>query len=217
MKAKLQRHLQKTFGIRPPYRLNNLNYTHSIGAQFHIRFELGGELANGTKERVEQATRRAVTLFEETFANREEEIWILVYDYLGGGLFGRNKYFLKRQFSVAVYTGFYKKYLVVRNQDEDLNKAKIIIGKTKAKNLNYPAILNAIANAEMGFEPKMNETIFFIGTKTNKIFHMYDDRGCTIESNSLDGVEKLYLERNSWIVDCHRIAIAEQFQFPSQV
>ena len=208
----MQRYLQKTFGIRPPYGLNNLSYTYSIGAKFYVRFELGGELDNGTKARVEQATQRAVTLFEETFANREEEIWILIYDYLGGGLFGKTKHFLKQQFSVATYAGFYQKLATVYNSSDELSNVKITIGKIKLKNLNYSAILNAIANAEMGFEPKISETILFIGTKTNKIFHMYDDRGCTVESNAVDNLRNLYQKRNVWLVDYHRAEIDKQFQ-----
>jgi hypothetical protein len=162
MKAKLQRHLQKTFGIRPPYGLNNISYTYSIGAQFTIRFELGGELGNGTKERVEQATQRAITIFEETFENREEEIWLLVYDYPGEILFGRTQKFMQRQFSVAVYAGFYRSLERVYTSSEEWCKVKVLVGKSKVKHLKYASILNAIANAEMGFEPKLNETIFLL-------------------------------------------------------
>lgn len=211
MKAKLQRYLQKTFGSRLPYAMNDINHSYSIGGKFHIRFELGGGLSNGTKARVEHATQRAVMLFEETFQNREEEIWILIYDYLGESLFGKTTGFLKQQFSVAVYAGFYKKLEMVRTGDEGQHKTRIIIGKIRVKYLEYENILNAIANTEMGFEPKLSETVFFIGTKTSKIFHMYDDRGCFVECNTVDGIRDLYLKRNTWIVDYHRSEIAEQF------
>jgi hypothetical protein len=211
MKAKLQRYLQKTFGIRPPCILNNLNYPYSIGAQFHVRFELGGELANGTKERVEQATRRAVALFEETFANEEEAIWVLAYSYLGESLFGEDRGFLQQQFSGAQYAGFYKKLKTVYNASENKSKAKIIIGNIKVRSLKYKAILNAIANTEMGFKPRLNETVFFIGTRTNRIFYMYDDRGCLVESNAVNDIRELYLKRNEWIVDYHRPEIDKQF------
>jgi hypothetical protein len=210
MKAKLQRYLQKTFGIRPPCRLNNLNYPYSIGAQFHVRFELGGELTNGTKERVEQATRRAVALFEETFAN-EEAIWVLSYSYLGESLFGEDRGFLQQQFSGAQYAGFYKKLETVYSASENKRKAKIIIGKIKVRSLKYKVILNTIANTEMGFKPRLNETVFFIGTRTNRIFYMYDDRGCLVESNAVNNIRELYLKRNKWIVGYHRPEIDKQF------
>ena len=213
MKAKLQRYLQKAFGIWPPCRLNNLNHPYSIGAQFHVRFELGGELANGTKERVEQATWRAVALFEETFTNKEEAIWVLSYRYLGESLFGkdRGRGFLQQQFSGAQYAGFYKKLETVYSAGESKSKAKIVIGKIKLKDLKYRIILNAIANTEMGFKPNLDEIVFFIGARTNRIFHMYDDRGCLIESNALNDIRELYLGKNEWIVDYHRPEIAKQF------
>lgn len=113
---------------------------------------------------------------------------------------------------MAAYAGFYQRLTTVHNSSDRLSKVKLIIGKIKLKNINYAAILNAIANAEMGFEPKLSETILFIGTKTNNIFHMYDDRGCTVESNVVDRLKNLYQKRNVWIVDYYRAEIDKQFQ-----
>ena len=211
MKAKLQRYLRAAFGVHSPYILNNINHAYSIGGEFHLRFELGGDLANGTQQRVEQATQRATTLFEETFTNLEEYIWLWAYSYLGGVCSGKADSFLQQQFSVAQYTGFYKKLEIVYNASENKSKAKVVIGKIKVKDLEYRTILNAITNAEMGFKPKLDETIFFIGTRTSRIFYMYDDRGCLIESNALDSIRELYIGRNEWIVDYHRPEIDKQF------
>jgi hypothetical protein len=64
----------------------------------------------------------------------------------------------------------------------------------------------------MGFEPSISERVFFIDPQTDRIFHMYDDRGCLVESNLADSIRALYHKRNSWIVDYHRPEIDNYFQ-----
>ena len=54
----------------------------AFGGDFELRFELGGDLPNGSRERIEQATNRACTIFNEFFANKNAEIWILAYEDL---------------------------------------------------------------------------------------------------------------------------------------
>jgi hypothetical protein len=45
----------------------------TLMGQVHIRFELGGELENGTIDRVNQATERAFAIFNDTFKNPDNE------------------------------------------------------------------------------------------------------------------------------------------------
>lgn len=57
-----------------------LNNNHkSIYGKYHIRFELGGELKNGTKKRVKQVVERAVEIFNQTI--NSEEVLIVIEEY----------------------------------------------------------------------------------------------------------------------------------------
>jgi hypothetical protein len=156
MKEELQQYLYKAFGNYPPYATNNINLDYSIGGQVHIRFELGGELLkNGTRERVAQASQRAVTLFKEAFPEPENKIWVLIYEY-SGILINETPNFLCQQFPAEVFAAFYNQvervYECVGNvyelgkEHNEGNNCKIIIGKVKVKDIKYQHILEAIAN-----------------------------------------------------------------------
>lgn len=212
MREELQKYLQETFGVHKPYATNNINCDYSIGGQVHIRFELGGELPNGTKERVEQSVQRALTIFEETFEMPDNEIWVLIYEYQRESLFGGIANYLRKQFLAAVFAEFYSQLEMVTNASFDTQEVRIIIGKVKVKEINIINILTAIANTEMGFEPSLDERIFFIDSRDNRLFHMYDDRGCFVESNTADNIRDLYLKRNEWIVNYHRAEIDGYFE-----
>lgn len=57
----LRQELQSYFDRVYPY--SKIETEHTIGGKVHIRFELGGEIfKNGTIERVNQATDRALTM-----------------------------------------------------------------------------------------------------------------------------------------------------------
>ncbi|MET4080101.1 hypothetical protein ABIB40_000041 [Pedobacter sp. UYP30] len=64
----------------------------------------------------------------------------------------------------------------------------------------------------MGFEPIVDQKIFFFDSLTDKSFQMYDDRGCKIFSDKADKIREIYLKRNEWIVDYHRAEIDEYFK-----
>lgn len=222
MKEELQQYLHKAFGRHPPYSTNDINLDYSVGGQVHIRFELGGELLrNGTRERVAQSSQRAVTLFEDTFPDTENKIWVLIYDY-SETLVDEKPNFLCQQFPSDLLSTFYNQVERVceyvgnvnelENEGNEGKDCKIIIGKVKVKDIKYQHILKAIANSEMGFEPAIDSRVYFIDPKTDRIFRMYDDRGCFVESNSADNLRELYQRRNDWIVDYHRPEIDKYFQ-----
>ena len=68
---------------------------------------------------------------------------------------------------------------------------KVVIGKLPIKWINVRNILNGIANSEMGFEPFVDQRIYFLNPKTNIMFHMYDDRGCLVWSDVPDKIRSL--------------------------
>ena len=50
----------------------------------------------------------------------------------------------------------------------------------------YREILKGISHYEQGREPSISQNVYFINIDKDIVFHMYDDRGCIIYSNSRD-------------------------------
>lgn len=194
----------------------------SIVGNIHIRFELGGELDNGTSERVNQAVERSLALFNDTFPNPANEIWILIYEYQGQNIFNANNKYLHEQFPAEKFANFQSQMVGLQTDDvfvagkesdaQENDEVKIITGKLQVADINVNNILRAIANTEMGFEPGIDQRIFFFDTNTDKAFYMYDDRGCYVWSDNADNIRDVYLRRNDWIADYHRPAIDTCFK-----
>jgi Domain of unknown function (DUF3885) len=217
----LREDLQKYFDKVYPH--SKVDTEHTLGGQVHIRFELGGEeLENGTSERVNQAVERACILFNDAFTNKDNEIWVLIYEYEGENIFNASNEYLHQQFPQKRFTEFYNqtekvvsRYFTTDENGNDIpeeDEVKIIIGKIPTSEINVAGILRGIANTEMGFKPAIDQTIFFFDPTSNKAFQMYDDRGCYIWSNDADTIRDIYIKRNKWIVDYHRPEIDEYFK-----
>lgn len=194
---------------------------HTLGGQIHIRFELGDSFSNGSTERVNQATERATTLFTDTFKDKDSEIFVLIYEYQEQNIFEVDRQYLYKQFPDEIFNAFYNQLVSVNddsftigengNEIFDTYEVRIIIGKLPVHFINIRNIVNAIANAEMGFGPAIDQSIYFFDPLTNKAFHMYDDRGCYVWSNKADNIHDIYITRNTWIVDYHRPEIDAYF------
>ena len=243
MREQLQTYLDKS------YKNAKIETPHSIFGEVHIRFELGGDksfeiIRNGIEiewwkdrrrmsktdkinydnhnlNRVIQATKRATTLFYETFDNLETEIWMIIYEY-EDGLFNKPNSYLINQFVETTRKSFYNKIeqidtqMLTEQEDGsftcDKTEAKVIIGKLMVKDLQAEKIFSGIANNEMGLEPSICQDIHFLEPTTNKGFYMYDDRGCYVWADKPKKIKYLYDKRNSWIVDYHRTEIDKYFE-----
>ena len=217
----LRQELQSYFDRVYPY--SKIDTEHTLGGQVHIRFELGGEqLENGTTERVNQVTDRALKIFNETFIDTTQEIFVLIYEYQGENIFNASNDYLHKQFPADRFEKFYNQLETVNTRyfttDEngndvlDKDEVRIIIGKLPIKDINVKNILNGIANTEMGFAPGIDQRIFFFDPSTDKAFQMYDDRGCYVWSDNADKIRDIYINRNDWIVEYHRPEIEEYFK-----
>lgn len=216
----LRQELQSYFDRVYPY--SKIDTEHTLGGQVHIRFELGGDKENGTIERVAQSTERALLIFNDVFNNPENEIFVIIYEHKGAGLFNLSNSYLHNQFPMALFDEFYNKleimsidYFEADESENDIfekSEVRIMIGKLPVKDINAKNILNGIANTEMGFDPGVNQTIFFFDSLTDRAFQMYDDRGCYVWSDKADKIRNIYIKRNDWIVDYHRPEIEEYFK-----
>lgn len=216
----LRQELQSYFDKVYPYA--QINTEHTLGGQVHIRFGLGEGFPNGSIERVNQATERATTLFSDTFKDPDNKIFVLIYGYSDSNTFDVKREYIHHQFPDNILASFYNQLEFVNansfitdengNESFETYEVRIIIGKLPVKYINARYILNGIANNEMGFDPGIDQSIYFFDPLTDKGFHMYDDRGCYVWSNSADKIRDIYIKRNNWIVDYHRPEIDEYFK-----
>lgn len=207
------------------YPNSKIDTEHSIGGKVHIRFELGGEVfKNGTIERVSQATERAFKIFNDTFYNPTSVIWVLIYENPQRNAFNASNEYLHKQFPTDKFREFYNQleqvntceFLTDKDRIEVFEKTdvRIIIGKLPVEEINIENILKGIANIEMGFEPAIDQTIYFFDPLTDKSFKMYDDRGCYVFSDKAEKIRDIYNKRNEWIINYHRPEIDEYFRTP---
>lgn len=75
----------------------------------------------------------------------------------------------------------------------------------------YKEILKGIAHYEQGREPSISQAVYFINVDKDIVFHMYDDRGCIVYSNSSGKLAYMYYKYNNWIVDYWRGSIDSIF------
>lgn len=215
LRQELQSYLDSVY----PY--SKIDTEHTLFGQVHIRFELGGELQNGTKKRVTQATERALTIFNETFNDPAHEIFILIYEYVEG-IFNSPNDYLHKQFPEDRFKKFYNQLEAINtcetlrdesgNNEPERIEARIIIGKLPVNEINVKNILNGIANSEMGFAPRIDQTVYFFDPFTDRAFQMYDDRGCFVWSDEADKIRDIFINRNDWIVEYHRPTIEAYFK-----
>jgi len=197
-----------------------------ISSKYHLRFELGGGLENGTRERVNQSVCRAVQVFEEFFKPSDDvDILIKSFEYLGDAkeFYTSDKGYLEAQIEGFEHLEILREETLVEEFHNALNEDDVMtmtdfttnhiqrILSQKLHKLNYENIFRAIANLEMGFTPSVSEGVFFINRRNNVAFHMYDDRGCLLFAHDRKSLKPLYNKLNSWLVDYHRETFDQLF------
>ncbi len=184
LKLELQAYLDKVFPS------SKINTEHTLFGKHDLRFELGEKLENGSIKRVNQATERALAIFKDLF-NDNSEVFVLIYEFQEKNAFNASNEYLHKQFLSNRFENFYNQLEQVNNYDD---LVRIIIGKLLVKEINVENILNGIANVEMGFEPDIDQRVYFIDPLTNFVFQMYDDRGCNVWCDNKENIQ-LVLEK----------------------
>ncbi|EUJ31425.1 hypothetical protein PCORN_05186 [Listeria cornellensis FSL F6-0969] len=90
------------------------------------------------------------------------------------------------------------------------SKERVIL-KCKIEDLRYIRMLQAILNVDLMRKPRLHGQCWFINTRTNIIFHAYDDRGLDIVGNESSSLRSLYEQYQDWILDYDREQIDNYF------
>lgn len=181
------------------------------GLKFHLRFKLGDPFENGTKERVNQATKRATELFENQI-NGNSKIYIIIYDFIEEMFAQTPNHIYSLLKSESIKAEQSEEDLVTRYFDIERVKGKLSIYRTERDKIKYSKIFNGIANTEMGFSPTIHQLVYFFQPKSKKWFWMYDDRGCLMFSNRTDDLKENLVKFDNWIVENQRNEMEKQFK-----
>lgn len=187
----------------------------NLTSKLHLRFELGEPYENGTKERINQVVTRVTTLFEELF--KKDDIiyvyikdWELTEDIMFGNTTPVYLYDLLSKQNIEEETLFDidEDYDELTGQTIEIkNEYKVKLLSSQLNFIPYKEILEGIGNYEQGREPSIGQSVYFISTQKDIIFHMYDDRGCDVFSINKDNLLPLYHKYRKWILDYNRIEI----------
>ncbi|MFJ7730222.1 DUF3885 domain-containing protein [Neobacillus sp. NPDC097160] len=184
----------------------------NLTSDVHLRFELGEPLENGTDERINQVVTRVTTLFEEVF-HPEDYIYVYIKDWginediMFGNTTPEYVYELLKDHNIEVENlfEFDEDYDEIAGQTIEIKQEyNVKIVYSQVKSITYKAILEGIGNYEQGREPSIGQSVYFISTEKDLIFHMYDDRGCIIHSNEVTKLIHMYRKYNKWLVDYWR-------------
>lgn len=180
-------------------------------SDINIRFELGEPYENGTDERLSQVIMRVVTVFEQLF-EQNDFIHLYIKDWENeiDVMFGNTT--PKYIYSLINHQNIQE--TIMYEHDVDIDEEgnaiqierpyKVKILSSSLSSIPYKEILTGIANYEQAREPSIGQSVYFIDTKENIIFHMYDDRGCVIYSKTKEKLKHLYDDFNEWLVDYWR-------------
>lgn len=199
----------------------------TISSKCYLRFDLGKGFENGTKKRVSQSVSRASKIFEEFF-EPDDIIFIMINHctYRNSDvkeLWSGNDGYLENQIDDFSTLDILSNEMTVEEFDEALNENDELemtdftttyiqrFVSQKVKMVNYKNIFEGIANLEMGFNPAINENIFFINQRNNVTLHMYDDRGCLLYASDCNTLESVYKKYNHWLVDDWRDVFDKYF------
>jgi hypothetical protein len=182
--------------------------------KYYLRFELGDSLANGTKQRVDQATNRASELFENYF-HSNSQIYLIIYDFSDEMFAITPNYIYELLASKNVEIEQFDEELAIRSfEDEEIERVKgiLTLAVAKVNEIRFRDIFNGIANTEMGFTPTIHQLVYFFEPESKKCFWMYNDRGCLMLSNQLSDLKDNLIKFKYWLVKNQKDDMEGQFK-----
>lgn len=195
---------------------------HTLAGQITIKFNTTESDLLETEERIGQAVERGAMIFQALFGRAGSPLWILAYEYEGDDIFVYDREYLLQQVMPETANDFEtnveevnSRMIIINENGEDVMEkinAKITIGKTPFQAIKIKPILKAIANRENGLEPVIGQSVYFFDPVNHTGFHMYDDRGFFIWSDSAEKLRTIYNIYNNWIPGYAKEDIDELFK-----
>ena len=190
-----------------------LDTEHTLGGPFELHFDLGGDLAAGSIERIHQASERALKLFVSCFPDKAHPIWFLNYGYSFSTTNLENQHFFETLFEPGKAAQFYQAIHTVNTRYETIDEfgnecpetaeTRITIGLLPLQDIHFLDLLFAILNADKGFQEGLDGRTYFIDPRTHVAFMINEDRTCVIWSKAASDLHAIYKRFQNWIKPYH--------------
>lgn len=182
-----------------------------------LRFELGDELENGTKERVNQAKERALEIFNTCF-KKDDKLFVLTYEWdTEDDFLARTPDFLYQTLRIEKSSEKQKLALMYfQNEKPEYEDGFLGIYKLKIESIKCEELIKGIANMDMGFNPSIHQIVYFFGETSKKMFWMYDDRGCLIMTQNLIDLESDFNAHKNWLCEGYEEDYKEKIKAPNK-
>ncbi|USK33432.1 DUF3885 domain-containing protein [Bacillus sp. F19] len=198
--------------LRPP-----LFYNWEIGIRFELGVEWNREYDYENSQYLKGVYNRAITLFNSLHSPDEEILVVIDVNDFGD----RKSYTHKgRLFTPYVYekSVLYKlrhtviPYIFPEDNEDGKYKTHRFTLKGKTSDIKYIPLLKAICNQDLGIQPNIFHSVYFLNIKRKTIFNVYDDRGCDLLAASSEAIRDIYNKFNDWILDYDRDEIDKLFK-----
>ncbi|MFP7733415.1 DUF3885 domain-containing protein [Priestia aryabhattai] len=184
--------------------------------KYSIRFEISDPLIPYyDKQYLKQAFHRSIKLFDKTFGEEDEILFITDVHSIKKDIFLRkrplNVYSKYVKDKKRLYQLNHQLLTSVFQEEDDQSVTHRFALSCKKKELKYTQLLKAISYEDFAHpstilknNSKSGYDIYFVNLSKKIIFHLYDDRGCDILASNKEAIFFLYEEYNHWILDYDR-------------
>lgn len=179
---------------------------HGLFYEFDValRFELGGNGVSTDRpiKRFIQAFERAVSVAAELFSNAS--VWLLTSAY-GDAI--PSKELLKPYKNIGLSpSDSIDHWAVAQNDNDHIQEfGSDIYRHWAALPLESPDLIREALwlalGSELGIQPTVHASLYFVDFDNQVILHPYDDRGMDVIATRKEALVGLYRSRHSWLLD----------------
>ncbi|WP_059170271.1 DUF3885 domain-containing protein [Bacillus sp. FJAT-27445] len=179
---------------------------------YWIRFELGLAELEGD-EYFQEVYNRIFSIFDSLF-NENDTIMLIAtvnqhIEYKGYHLPKIHRFIKNKK----MLYGLNSKTVPYMYDEEDPDWKTIQYSlKLKKEDIRLGYLFQAIGNKDFGRKPRINGNLYLLNLTRNTILHMYDDRGCDVNSLEKENLLPIYHKFRKWILDYNRIQIDHMFE-----
>jgi len=180
-----------------------------------LRFEIGNPLATiytgniPSTKYVKDALSKAIELYENTRFEFDILLWE-VYSQDKANAPNQLQRFIELTQLTAPQEQKSERAYLDENMDDHTKKTSYY-WDLQLQHLNVTGLFQEIITADLGGFAELASSVYLFDTKTNIIFHIYDDRGLDIVAQNKEALFHLYRDNNSWLLDYDRERINDMF------
>ncbi|MGF1868233.1 DUF3885 domain-containing protein [Enterovibrio norvegicus] len=185
--------------------------------KFALRFELGpADISSWTDSKREAinedyfriAANRATSIYRSAFSQNDE--MKICYQIFSDGRqkIRKSDYFFKLFGKLSGKPMAFSDHRDIYRDDLEYKRyciKRVTISDVYTQDIDEGKVISTLINSDFGCRgPSLHGQLFFVNSTRGLVFHIYDDRGMDIASDSKQALESIYHEQNSLLLDYDR-------------